>query len=165
VHNTASDPGASCTVVRIRHSAAGAATGSAAADDGADSDVFSDTASDVDFDTGFDADFDFDSDDPVGPVRRVSAAGRAPVSPVGGAWPWRRDHHVWNPAVAINASAEIASSTGPSGPCPTRSATTSATATAVNSAASSTRSRRQWCTGRPCLARVTSDMSRLMHPL
>ena len=67
-----------------------------------------------------------------------------PVSRSGGAWLWRRAHQVWNAAVATSASAEATSRNGPSGPCATRFASPSATATAVNSAASSTRSRRQW---------------------
>ncbi len=81
MHNAASEPGASCTVVRIRHRVGASATGSGVADDS------SDPASDVDpeVDPEVDVDFGFDSGDPVGPVRRDCAVGRAPVSPVGGA--------------------------------------------------------------------------------
>lgn len=62
----------------------------------------------------------------------------------GGAWLWRRAHQVWNAAVTSSATAEATSRTGPLGPWATRLAMPSATATAQNRAASSTRSRRQW---------------------
>lgn len=143
VHSDASDPGSSRTVVRMRQSAVAVAWSVACGPASAGTSVSG--CSDC-------------------PARSVGSR-RASVSPVGGAWLWRRAHHVWNPAVASSTTAETASSTGPSGPWPTRFATASATATAVNRAASSTTSRRQWWTGRPFLVRLTSDMSGLMQPL
>lgn len=62
----------------------------------------------------------------------------------GGAWLWRRAHQVWKAAVTRSTTAEATSRTGPRGPCTTRLAMASATATAQNIAASSTTSRRQW---------------------
>lgn len=112
--STASDPGASRTVVRIRHSA------------------LSPPAPDPHGSLP-------PGSLPAGPVPagRSAVGGRAPVSSAGGACPWRRDHRVWKPAVAISAASEASTRAGTVGPWSTRRATAS----------------------------VTSDMSRLMHPL
>lgn len=77
----------------------------------------------------------------------VDGSGSGSVGAVlrgGGAWLWRRAHHVWKAAVTRSTTAEATSRTGPLGPCTTRLAMASATATAQNIAASSTTSRRQW---------------------
>lgn len=89
----------------------------------------------------------------------LSATGPEPVG--GGAWLCRRAHQVWNAAVTARATAEAISRYGPSGWCPIRFAMASATATAVNSAASSIMSRRQWWGRRAVFADVTSVMASL----
>lgn len=115
VHRTAREPGWSRTVVRIRHRVVAPAASAAAGASAAPGAAAGDAAG-----------------PPGGGVLG------------GGAWLWRRAHHVWNAAVTSSAMAEATSRIGPRGPCTTRLAMASATATAQNSAASSTTSRRQW---------------------
>lgn len=119
-HSTASDPGASRTVVRIRHSALPLPLGPVPLGSVPAGSV---PAGSV----------------PVGPdpAGRPAADGRAPVSSAGGACPWRRERRVRKPAVAISAATEASTMAGTAGPCAKRCAAAS----------------------------VTSDMSRLMHPL
>lgn len=98
----------------------------------------------------------------LAPGPAVAADGVGSVGAVltgGGAWLWRRAHQVWKAAVTRSATAEATSRTGPLGPCTTRLAMPSATATAQKSAASSTTSRRQWWRwGRWAEARLRSVM-------
>ncbi len=88
---------------------------------------------------------------PDGPAGRVSAAGRAPVSLTGGSMCVAAvPPHVEHRRHPASTTADTTSRGRAVGPCPVGFATASATATAVNSAASSTTSRRsRWCAGRP----------------
>lgn len=143
-HSAARLPGASRTVVRTRHSTVSPGDGAGPAPTGVLTGAVV-AASASAWRSG------------TAPSPSSSAGKPVPVG--GGAWLCLRAHQVWNAAVTARATAEAISRYGPSGWCPIRFATASATATAVNSAASSVTSRRQWWEWRVAFLDVTSVMS------
>ncbi|CAM5436465.1 hypothetical protein SCALM49S_04257 [Streptomyces californicus] len=146
-HRAARLPGASCTVVRSRHSTVSSALSIPPARL-PPSPLAAAAVVPADVSAGV-------------PAGVPASPGTGPAVSGGGAWLWRRAHQVWNAAVATSATADAMSRKGPSGWCPIRLAIASATATAVNRAASSIRSRRQWCGRRALFVEVTSVISSL----
>lgn len=141
-HSAARLPGASRTVVRTRHSTVSRGDGAGPAP--------------ADVTTGADA---AASAWPSDTAPSPSPPAGTPLPVGGGAWLCLRAHQVWNAAVTARATAEAINKYGPPGWCPIRFATASATATAVNSAASSVTSRRQWWEWRAVFLDVTSAAS------